>query len=102
MNTIEIIKSFSISYVDKLIEDNFFNVTIIEKNFDVKRVNTTSEEICLLCLENVNQEIIVYKCIQCSCHLHHSCLNNYAKSYTFTNCIQCRHMHSFVFNNMNF
>ena len=102
MNTTNIIKDFAKNYVNDLIETNLFSVSIIEQKFDVKRVNNNSDDICLLCLENTNQEIIIYKCIKCSCHLHHSCLNNYAKSYSFNNCIQCKHLHKSVFNNIDF
>lgn len=103
MNISKIIKSFSTLFINESIEDNFFGVASIEKKFDMKRIDTNkSEDICLLCLEHVNQEIIAYKCIKCSCHLHHSCLIKYVTSYTFTNCMQCKHMHSSVFNFMNF
>lgn len=102
MNINEAISAFSIKYVDELIEDNFFDIKYIENNFDMKQVLKTKGEICMLCLEDMSSEEIGYKCIECSCHLHHSCLNNYAKSYSMTHCIQCKHMHSSVFYNTDF
>lgn len=104
MNTQEIISDFSKNFVNGLIEDNFFDVKCIEVQFDMKRVENSDEEkeICMLCLDDVDTELIAYKCIECSCHLHHSCLNNYAKSHAMTNCIQCKHMHSSVFSSTGF
>lgn len=107
MNSQEIIAAFSKSFVDELIEDNFFDIMHIEVHFDMKRVENIDEgdeekERCMLCLDDVDTELIAYKCNECSCHLHHSCLNNYAKSHSMTNCIQCKHMHSSVFNTMEF
>ena len=107
MNTQEIITAFSKNFIDGLIEDNFFDVKCIEVLFDMKRVENVEDieeekERCMLCLDDIDTELIAYKCDNCSCHLHHSCLNNYAKSYSITNCIQCKHMHSSVFNNMDF
>lgn len=113
MSTQDIIAIFSKKFVDNLIEDNFFDVKTVEDTFDMKRVekkefmkgeNECGEEseTCMLCLGSVDEELIAYKCKYCSCHLHHSCLNNYAKIYTMTNCIQCKHMHSSVFTNMDF
>jgi hypothetical protein len=107
MNTQEIITAFSKNFIDGLIEDNFFDIKYIEVQFDMTRVDNKSlneedKEICLICLDDIDTEIIAYKCNDCSCHLHHSCLNNYSKSHSMNNCIQCKRMHSSVFNNMDF
>lgn len=108
MNTQEIITDFSQHFIDMLIEDNFFDIKYIELQFDMTQVekksieNTEDKEICLICLDDIDTELIAYKCNDCSCHLHHSCLNNYAKSYPMNNCIQCKRMHSSVFNNTDF
>lgn len=109
MNTQEVITAFSKDFIDGLIEDKFFDIMYIEVHFDMKRVekvdgdeNDEEKDRCMLCLEDIDTELIAYKCNECSCHLHHSCLNNYAKSHSMTNCIQCKHMHSSVFNSMYF
>ena len=107
MNTQEVISAFSKEFIDGLIEDNFFDIMYIEVHFDMKRIENVEDsdeekERCMLCLDDVDTELIAYKCNECSCHLHHSCLNNYAKSHPMTNCIQCKHMHSSVFNIMDF
>jgi len=107
MNTQEFITAFSKEFIDGLIEDNFFDIKYIEVHFDMKRIENVKDsgkekERCMLCLDDVDTELIAYKCDECSCHLHHSCLNNYAKSYPMTNCIQCKHMHSSVFSSIDF
>jgi hypothetical protein len=102
MDITQVIKSFSCLFVRDVIEDNFFDVKHIEKKFDVKRIEKKTEDICLLCLEDINEELIAYQCIKCSCKLHHSCLNRYTKSYKYTKCMQCQHMHSSVFNSLDF
>jgi len=108
MNMSEMIADFSKKMVGDLLETNFFEVDVIEKTFDMVRVvkkggdANKSKDTCMICLDDINVELIAYKCIKCTCHLHHSCLNNYAKSYVMTNCIQCKHMHSSVFTNIDF
>ena len=108
MNMSEIIADFSKKLVDDLFETNFFEVNIIEKKFDMVRVvkkdgdANKSKYTCMICLYDINEELIAYKCIKCTCHIHHSCLNNYAKSYVMTNCIQCKHMNSSIFTNTDF
>jgi hypothetical protein len=107
MNTQEVITTFSKEFIDGLIEDNFFDIMYIEVHFDMKRIENVEDsgdekERCMLCLDDVDTELIAYKCNECSCHLHHSCLNNYVKSYSITNCIQCKHMHSSVFSSIDF
>lgn len=107
MNTQEIVAEVSKKYIDGLIGEHFFDIIYIEVNFDMKRVKNVKDsngekERCMLCLDDVDTEPIAFKCNECSCHLHHSCLNNYAKSYQMTNCIQCKHMHSSVFNSIDF
>jgi len=82
-------KQFATLYVSNLLEDVFFNPQIIEKNFNLKVVKNNPDEICVLCQDGINTEIIKYKCVYCSCHLHHSCINNYTKDINLNKCFQC-------------
>ena len=92
-------------FIDSLNEDNFFDIMYMEVRFDMKQVeknDNLEKETCMICLEDIDNKTVAYKCVKCSCHLHHKCLNNYAKSCIITNCIQCKHLNPSVYDNIEF
>jgi hypothetical protein len=95
INKINIIKKFTKYYVDDLLITNFYSPLLIEYNYYLNEINseydnTKLDEICMICNDDINNEIIIYKCKQCSCYLHHSCANNYFINCDVDKCMQCK------------
>lgn len=91
INKINIIKTFAKYYVDELLITNFYPSDLIEYNYYLKQIyNDNINEICMICNDDINNEIIIYKCRQCSCYLHHSCANSYFMKCDVNNCMQCK------------
>ena len=94
MNTMNtIIKDFATNYVDNLLNIVFFPPQLLQDEFHLTKLDKTNynkDEICMICNEYLNIEIINYKCKSCSCHLHHNCANLYFSNYIINNCMQCK------------
>jgi len=90
----KVVKKFAIDFVDDLLCTNFFSPRYIEYFYYQKHINTNFikdlDEICMLCNYDINNEIIIYKCLQCNCYMHHSCINGYFSKYVVNECIQCK------------
>jgi|Laugresu1bdmlbdd_1035124.scaffolds.fasta_scaffold20068_2 hypothetical protein len=86
-----LIKNFAINYINNLLDIVFYSPLLLQDNFHLTKLdNYNKEEICMLCNEKLNIEIINYKCKACSCHLHHNCANIYFSNYIVNNCMQCK------------
>lgn len=92
INKIDVIQKFAKYYVNDLLITNFYSPLLIEYNYylnEIDNKNLQLDEICMICNDDINNEIIIYKCKQCSCYLHHSCANNYFMNCDVTKCMQC-------------
>lgn len=90
INKITIIKKFAKYYIDDLLITNFYSTYLIEYNYYLKQIlQNKIKEICMICNDDINNELIIYKCRRCSCYLHHSCANNYFINCDVYKCMQC-------------
>jgi len=88
-----IIKDLVINYVENLLNILFYSPLLLQDDFHLTKldkINYNKDEICMLCNENLDIEIINYKCKSCSCHIHHNCANLYFSNYVVYNCMQCK------------
>ena len=93
-----IVKDFATNFVNNLLNTNFYDPKLLENDFylthlkhkDPKYIN----EICMICTDDINIELISYKCKKCTCFLHHSCANEYYSKYNVYECMQCKTAHN--------
>lgn len=103
---------FNKEYIDKLLKNTFiykirqiekeYHLTAIKQYVNQKNDDKSDKETCMICLDKTDIEPIVFKCKYCSCYIHQNCLTNYIKTYTVTECMQCKQMNSYAFNNCDF
>jgi hypothetical protein len=93
LNNNDIIINFAKKYIDNLLNIVFYSPKLLQKDFHLIKLdksNYNNNEICMLCQEYLDIEIINYKCKSCSCHLHHNCVNLYLSNNIIFNCMQCK------------